>query len=139
MAGTILRFSFVLAEEGGILNDFERAVVGPFAIIPGSGQAKMQPILREDAARCVVETIARPELMERRPTWGAGQRNFTSLHLEALPEGAMRELLDAESVSRGLRRVAGEIIEHARGVEGLVLRVRKAGLAAGKPQDLHCH
>src|SRR5256885_12120138 len=44
VAGTILRFSFVLAEEGGILNDFERAIVGPFAIIPGSRQAKMQPI-----------------------------------------------------------------------------------------------
>jgi NADH dehydrogenase len=63
VAGTILRFSFVLAEEGGILNDFERALVGPFAIIPGSGQAKMQPILREDAARCIIETLARIELL----------------------------------------------------------------------------
>jgi NADH dehydrogenase len=63
VAGTILRFSFVLAEEGGILNDFERALVGPFAIIPGSGQAKMQPILREDAARCIIETLARTELL----------------------------------------------------------------------------
>ena len=63
VAGTILRFAFVLAEEGGILNDFDRALVGPFALIPGSGQAQMQPILREDAARCVVETISRPELL----------------------------------------------------------------------------
>ncbi len=63
VTGTILRFSFVIAEEGGILNDFERALVGPFAIIPGSGQAKMQPILREDAARCIVEAIAKPELL----------------------------------------------------------------------------
>ena len=63
VAGTILRFSFVLAEEGGILNDFERAIIGPFAVIPGNGQAKMQPILREDAARCIVETISRPELL----------------------------------------------------------------------------
>jgi uncharacterized protein YbjT (DUF2867 family) len=65
VAGTILRFSFVIAEEGGILNDFERALVGPFAIIPGSGQAKMQPILREDAARCITEAIVRPELLGR--------------------------------------------------------------------------
>ncbi len=65
VAGTILRFSFVLAEEGGVVSDFERAIVGPFAIIPGSGQARMQPILREDAARCVVETIAKPELLGR--------------------------------------------------------------------------
>jgi uncharacterized protein YbjT (DUF2867 family) len=64
VAGTILRFSMVLAEEGGALIDFERqANFGPFVIIPGSGQAQMQPILREDAARCVVETIGRPELL----------------------------------------------------------------------------
>jgi NADH dehydrogenase len=64
VAGTILRFSFVLAEEGGVLNDFERAAnFGPFLIIPGNGQTQMQPILREDAARCVVETIGRQELL----------------------------------------------------------------------------
>jgi NADH dehydrogenase len=64
VAGTILRFSFVLAEEGGVLNDFERAAnFGPFLIIPGNGQAQLQPILREDASRCVVETIGRPELL----------------------------------------------------------------------------
>ena len=40
-----------------------------------------------------VITLARPELVERRPTWGAGHRNFTSLYLEALPESAMQELL----------------------------------------------
>jgi uncharacterized protein YbjT (DUF2867 family) len=64
VAGTILRFSLVLAEEGGVLNDFEHeANFGPFLIIAGSGQAKLQPILREDAARCVVDAIGRPELL----------------------------------------------------------------------------
>ena len=64
VAGTILRFSLVLAEEGGVLNDFERAAnFGPFLVIPGSGKNHMQPILREDAARCVVEAIAKPELL----------------------------------------------------------------------------
>ncbi len=63
VAGTILRFAFVLAEEGGILDAFDRARLGPFVVIPGSGQTQMQPILREDAARCVVEAIARPELL----------------------------------------------------------------------------
>ena len=33
-----------------------------------------------------VITLARPELQERRPGWGAAQRNFTSLYLEAAPE-----------------------------------------------------
>ena len=40
-----------------------------------------------------VVTLARPELAERRPTWGAGHRNFTSLYLEPLSEPAMQELL----------------------------------------------
>ena len=40
-----------------------------------------------------VVTLARPELMERRPTWGAGQRSFTSLYLEPLSQQAMEDLL----------------------------------------------
>jgi class 3 adenylate cyclase len=40
-----------------------------------------------------VVTHARPELLERRPTWGAGHRNFSSIYLEPLPERAMEELL----------------------------------------------
>jgi class 3 adenylate cyclase/tetratricopeptide (TPR) repeat protein len=40
-----------------------------------------------------VVTLARPELTERRPTWGAGHRNFSSLYLEPLSRGAMEELL----------------------------------------------
>ena len=33
-----------------------------------------------------VVTLARPELLERRPDWGAGKRQFTSLFLEPLSE-----------------------------------------------------
>jgi len=40
-----------------------------------------------------VITLARPELSERRPTWGAGHRNFTSLYLEPLSQEAMEALL----------------------------------------------
>jgi predicted ATPase/class 3 adenylate cyclase len=40
-----------------------------------------------------VVTLARPELLDKRPTWGAGHRNFTSLYLEPLSEQAMQELL----------------------------------------------
>ena len=40
-----------------------------------------------------VLALARPELLDRRPDWGAGKRSFTSLHLEPLPEPAMRALL----------------------------------------------
>jgi len=40
-----------------------------------------------------VVTLARPELLEQRPTWGAGQRSFSSLYLEPLSDEAMEELL----------------------------------------------
>ena len=40
-----------------------------------------------------VVTLSRPELLDRRPDWGAGKRNFNSLHLEPLPGSAMRSLL----------------------------------------------
>ena len=64
VAGTILRFSLVLAEEGGALTDFERLTnFGPVVIIPNYGETQLQPILREDAARCVVDTIGRQELL----------------------------------------------------------------------------
>ncbi|MDQ3992926.1 MAG: AAA family ATPase, partial [Actinomycetota bacterium] len=40
-----------------------------------------------------VLVLARPELAERRPTWGAGKRSLTSLYLDPLPPKAMRDLL----------------------------------------------
>ena len=38
-------------------------------------------------------TLARPELLDRRPTWGAGKRGFTSIFLEPLAPDAMQTLL----------------------------------------------
>ncbi|HYX75791.1 MAG TPA: AAA family ATPase, partial [Gaiellaceae bacterium] len=40
-----------------------------------------------------VLTLARPELADRQPGWGAGKRDFSSLFLEPLPPDAMDELL----------------------------------------------
>jgi len=62
-----------------------------------------------------VATLARPELLERRPTWGAGQRSFTSMYLEPLPEEAMRALLTG--LVPGLPETLGsQILERAEGV-----------------------
>ncbi len=41
-----------------------------------------------------VLTLARPELLERRPDWGAGKRNFFSMYLEPLSQPSMRALLE---------------------------------------------
>ncbi len=61
----ILRFSLILGEGGGLLRDFERTIgfPSPGLIVAGHGEAKYQPIVRDDAARCVVETINHPELV----------------------------------------------------------------------------
>jgi class 3 adenylate cyclase/predicted ATPase len=62
-----------------------------------------------------VLALARPELMERRPTWGAGTRNATSLFLEPLTDEAMDELLQglAPGLPEGLR---ARIRERAEGI-----------------------
>jgi class 3 adenylate cyclase/tetratricopeptide (TPR) repeat protein len=65
--------------------------------------------------RILVVTLARPEVFERRPTWGAGQRNFTALHLDPLPDQAIARMLDG--VVPGLPRAfVRRIIERAAGV-----------------------
>jgi predicted ATPase/class 3 adenylate cyclase len=62
-----------------------------------------------------VITLARPELHERRPSWGAGQRNFTSLYLEPLSPAAMEELL--EGLVPGLPSdLRTQILARAQGV-----------------------
>ena len=40
-----------------------------------------------------VLTLSRPDIVERRPNWGAGRRNFTSIYLEPLSQPVMRELV----------------------------------------------
>ena len=40
-----------------------------------------------------IVTLARPELIERRPGWGTGTRTFVGLALEPLPDDAMGEIL----------------------------------------------
>ncbi|MEO8272703.1 MAG: adenylate/guanylate cyclase domain-containing protein [Chloroflexota bacterium] len=41
----------------------------------------------------LIVTLARPALLDRRPDWGAGRRNFLALDLEPLDDLSMRELL----------------------------------------------
>ncbi len=42
----------------------------------------------------MVVTLARPELFDKRPDWGAGRRQLTALSLEPLTDEAVRELLN---------------------------------------------
>lgn len=42
----------------------------------------------------LIITLARPELLDRRPNWGAGQRGFTGIYVEPLHSDEMSQLLD---------------------------------------------
>jgi class 3 adenylate cyclase/tetratricopeptide (TPR) repeat protein len=60
-------------------------------------------------------TLSRPEITERRPTWGAGKRSFTSLSLEPLPAKAMEELMGG--LVPGLApEITLRILERAQGI-----------------------
>jgi tetratricopeptide (TPR) repeat protein len=63
----------------------------------------------------LVVALSRPELVERRPTWGAAQRGFTSIYLEALPREAMQQLLDGlvPGMPEGARE---QILARAEGI-----------------------
>jgi predicted ATPase/class 3 adenylate cyclase len=63
----------------------------------------------------LVITLSRPDLMDRRPNWGAGQRAFTSLHLEPLSDHAMAELLDG-FVEDLLAELKDKILERSEGI-----------------------
>ena len=69
--------------------------------------SRNQPIL--------VLTLSRPELIDRRPDWGAGQRAFTSVHLEALPDPAIEELV-CGLVPGAPDDAAAKIVARAEGV-----------------------
>jgi class 3 adenylate cyclase/predicted ATPase len=78
-----------------------------------------------------VVTLARPELVERRETWGAGKRNFTSLYLEPLAAPAMRELL--AGLVPGLPEAAARaIIGRADGVPLYAVETVRMLLAEGR-------
>jgi len=68
-----------------------------------------------------VLTLSRPELVERRPNWGAGRRNFTSIYLEPLSEKAMRDLITG--LVPGLPdEMSEQILARAEGVPSMPSR-----------------
>jgi class 3 adenylate cyclase/tetratricopeptide (TPR) repeat protein len=78
-----------------------------------------------------VVTLARPELLEQHPDWGAGKRNFISLHLEPLPAAVMRELLGG--LIPGLPAAAmRDIVARADGVPLYAVETVRMLVADGK-------
>jgi class 3 adenylate cyclase len=78
-----------------------------------------------------VITLARPELLERRPTWGAGRRSFTSLVPDPLPPEAMRELL--VGLVPGLPEdTVAQVVERAEGIPLYAVETVRMLLADGR-------
>jgi class 3 adenylate cyclase len=76
----------------------------------------MEEMLSWSRGRSIyIITLARPELLDRRPTWGAGQRSFTSLSLAPLDDGEMRTMLNG--LVPGLPdAVIEQIVRRAEGI-----------------------
>ena len=76
----------------------------------------------------LIVTLARPELFERRPTWGAGPRDFTALHLEPLPTPAMTALV--EGLGGGLPAVGRRDDRRAARRESRCMRSNCSGCSS---------
>jgi class 3 adenylate cyclase/tetratricopeptide (TPR) repeat protein len=77
-----------------------------------------------------VVALARPELLETRPDWGAGKRNFTSLALEPLSSEAMRALL-AGLVPGLSPDAAARIVARADGIPLYAVEIVRMLVAQG--------
>ena len=79
-----------IAEQGSIVmvfEDIQWADPGLLDFIESILEwSKSHPIL--------IVTMARPELADKRPNWGSGQRSFTAMHLERLPDPVIAELVE---------------------------------------------
>src|SRR5215216_2182046 len=85
----------------------------------------------------LIVCLARDELLERRPGWGGGRRNYTTIALEPLTQGETRELVTAllpggnGSSANGHGDLIPQVAERSAGnplfVEEMVNRIREEG------------
>ena len=63
----------------------------------------------------LVVTLARPELLDRRPGWGSGRTSTLSAHLAPLADSTMRELMEGVVVDPP-RPLVEQLVERAGGI-----------------------
>ena len=94
----------------------------------------------------LVLTLGRPELLDARPTWGAGLPHFTAMHLDRLPDEAIDELLGAlapglsPEIVTTVRRRADGVPLYAVEMARMLMERSEAGeieSIADIPESLH--
>jgi class 3 adenylate cyclase/tetratricopeptide (TPR) repeat protein len=81
-----------------------------------------------------IVTLTRPDLLDRRPDWGAGKRNFSSIYLEPLGEADMRQLL--AGLVPGLPEAAiARIVERADGIPLYAVETVRMLVADGRLKE----
>ena len=78
-----------------------------------------------------IVTLARPELLDKRPNWGAGMRSFSSIYLEPLTADQMRELL-AGLVPGLPEKATTQIVARADGIPLYAVETVRMLLADGR-------
>ena len=103
-------FFEAVADRGPVVmvfEDLQWADLGLIDFVADFVSKTTQPI--------VFVTLARPELLERRPSWGAGLANATATHLGVLPDAAIDDLVSG--MVQGIpAELAGKISARAGGV-----------------------
>ena len=79
-----------------------------------------------------VVTLSRPELLERRPDWGAGKRNFTSLYLEPLDRAARCASCSPGSSRDFPRPPSTAIVDRADGIPLYAVETVRMLVAEGR-------
>ncbi len=101
-----------------------------------------QVIHHSHNAPLLIVALSRPELMDRRPNWGGGWRNFTALTLQPLTAEQTNELIGA-ILTQQLDSVRNQIIERSGGNPFFALElvrgfVERAGTGGNQlPDTVH--
>ena len=74
-------------------------------------EAILQP---RGAAPILMLVLARPELLDRRPTWGGGRRNYVALALEPLGDASVATLVH-DMLGQASPEVASRVVARAEG------------------------
>ncbi|MDL2335961.1 MAG: hypothetical protein QFC55_08020, partial [Chloroflexota bacterium] len=78
-----------------------------------------------------IVTLARPELLDKRPNWGAGKRSFSSIYLEPLTSDQMHELLFGLVPGLADKAIA-QIVARADGIPLYAVETVRMLLADGR-------